>query len=179
MAENPDLVIVATGATPISLPIRGLDNSLTGEDVLTGKKDVDKRVCIIGGGMVGIEVAEFLVRAGHAVSVVELLEDVGRDMLPITRKLTLKYLADTGVEILTSTEISRFEGRQAFVVNEGKERLLGDFDSVVVAVGTRSVNELESLLRAEGMEVRVVGDAKKPRQIYDAVKDGFNVAIDI
>jgi pyruvate/2-oxoglutarate dehydrogenase complex dihydrolipoamide dehydrogenase (E3) component len=152
---------------------------LTGEDVLTGKREVGKRVLIVGGGMVGLETAEFLVDKDHQVTIVELLQDVGRDMLPITKKLTLKHLTDSGVEITTSSEVSRFEGKHAFVVSDGSERLLGEFDSAVVAVGTRSVNDLESLLRKEGIEVRVVGDAKRPGQIYDAVKDGYDIAASI
>jgi pyruvate/2-oxoglutarate dehydrogenase complex dihydrolipoamide dehydrogenase (E3) component len=79
-----------------------LDNSLTGDDVLTGKKDFSKRLCNIGGGMVGLEVAEYLVRREHQVTVVELLDDIARDMEPITRNLTVKELTNSGVEILTS-----------------------------------------------------------------------------
>jgi len=179
VAENPDLVIIATGAVPVSLPIPGLENPLTGEDVLTQSKDVGKRVCIIGGGMIGLETAEFLVKKDHQVTVVELLEDVGRDMLPVTKNTTLKSLNDAGTEILTSTRVTRLDGRQVFVESEGNERLLGKFDTVVVAVGTRSVNDLESVLREAGIDVRVIGDAKQPRQIYDAVMEGYEVSVSI
>lgn len=122
-----------------------------------------------------METAEFLVRNGHEVKVVEMLEDVARDVLPITRNLTLKHLAETGVEILTGTEVTRFEKKRTFAVSDGAEKYLGEFDSVVVAVGTRPVNELEMLLRQERLNVTVIGDAKAPRQIGDAVKEGFQV----
>ena len=93
-------------------------------------------------------------------------------------KVISRY-ADADVDILADTEVRRFEGKQAYVVNEGRELLPGEFDSVVVAVGTCSVNDLEPLLRATGIEVRVIGDAKKPRQIYDAVHEGYDVAVSI
>lgn len=171
--EHPDQVIIATGATPVIPSIPGLKELLTGGDVLMEKSHVGECVLIIGGGMVGLETAEFLVQKGHRVTVVEMLDDIARDMLPITRTLTLKCLAEAQVEILTGTEITRFDGKRAFAICDGAEKSLGEFDSVVVAVGTRSVNELEILVRREGLDVRVVGDAKAPRQIGDAVKDGF------
>ena len=123
-----------------------------------------------------METAEFLVRKGHEVTVVELLDEVARDMLPITRKLTLQYLAESGVRILRSTEVTRIDRKQVFILTGGAEKTLGEFDSVIVAVGTRSVNELEVIIRKYGINVKVVGDARAPRQIIDAVREGFEAA---
>jgi len=179
LAEHPDVTIVATGATPVVPSIPGLDHPLTGEEVLLKKARAGRRVLIIGGGMVGLETAEFLLNEKRQITVVELLEDVARDMVPITRKLTLQNLKKGGIEILTRSEVTRLEGKKVYVTTEGTEQLLGEFDSVVVAIGTRSVNELEVLLKKEGLEVRVIGDAREPRQIYDAVKEGHDVAVGI
>jgi 2,4-dienoyl-CoA reductase-like NADH-dependent reductase (Old Yellow Enzyme family)/thioredoxin reductase len=177
--EKPDAVIIATGAVPIIPTIPGLDKVLTGEDVLTEREDIGKRVLIIGGGMIGLECAEFLARRDHAVIVVELLEEIGRGLEPITKKLTLKNLASLGVNIHTETEVMRFEDKKAYIQSKGEKRLLGEFDSVVVAVGTRSVNDLEALLREKGFDVKVVGDAKTPGQIFDAVTQGYKAVLDI
>jgi 2,4-dienoyl-CoA reductase-like NADH-dependent reductase (Old Yellow Enzyme family)/thioredoxin reductase len=179
MAEDPDMVIIATGAVPILPSIPGLNEVLTGEDILTEKNHVGNRVLIIGGGMVGLECAEFLAAKGHDLTVIELLEDIARDMEPITRKLTVNRLNLSNVKILTNARITRFEGEKAFVELNGEEKHLGDFDSVVAAVGTRSVNDLIDPLRKRGMEVKTIGDARQPRQIYDAVKEGFETAVNI
>ena len=179
MTEDPDLVIIATGAVPITPAIAGIEDALTGEDVLAQKKDVGKRVLILGGGMVGLECAEFLAKKRHEVTVVELLEDVARDMEPITRKLTLKQLNSSNVRILTDTRIVRFDGGTAFAEINRKEQPLGTFDSVVMAVGTKSLNDLIEPLQKQNIDVEVIGDAKKPGQIYDAVKDGFDIATKI
>jgi 2,4-dienoyl-CoA reductase-like NADH-dependent reductase (Old Yellow Enzyme family)/thioredoxin reductase len=176
-AEHPDIVILATGSTPIIPSIPGLDDPLTGRDVLTRSREIGKRVLIIGGGMVGLESAEFLAKRDHKITVVELLDDVGRDMVPIAKKLTMMSLAGSGVEILTETEVTRFEDGLAYVKSDGTERSLGEFDSVVVAIGMRSVSDLESSIREEGIEVVVIGDAKAPRKIFDAVKEGYDVVI--
>jgi len=179
LTEKPDIVVVATGAKPIIPTIPGLNEVLTGEDILTERKDVGNRVLIIGGRMVGLECAEYLVNKDHQITVVELLEDVARDMEPITKKLTLKKLSESKVKIVTNTKITRFEGKKAFIQENGKEETLGEFDSVVAAVGTKSINYLISPLKEGGIETLIIGDASQPRQIYDAVKEGFKASIGI
>lgn len=178
-AEDPDVVIVATGATAIIPSIPGLKEALTGEDVLTGKANLGRRVLIIGGGMVGLECAEYLANKDHEITIVELLEDVARDMEPITRKLTLKQLGLSNITILTNTRVTRFVGEKAYIQENDNEKPLGEFDSVIAAVGTKSLKDLMDPLKARGIDVRVIGDASRPRQIYDAVRDGFETAIGI
>jgi 2,4-dienoyl-CoA reductase-like NADH-dependent reductase (Old Yellow Enzyme family)/thioredoxin reductase len=179
MAEKPDLVIIATGAVPIDLAIPGLTNSFTVEDVLTGKKTVGEKVLIVGGGRVGLECAEFLAAKKHSVTVVEVGEDVAIEMLPIAKNMIINALAKVGVEVITGSRITRFLGEKAFTHSGAHEKSLGEYDSVVVAAGTRSVNDLEPLLREKKIAVKVIGDARKPRQIHDAVKDGFKAAAEI
>jgi len=179
LAEKPEVVVIASGATPIIPALSGSNNILTGEDVLTKRKDVGERVLIIGGGMVGLECAEFLANKNHKITIIELLEEIARDMEPITKKLTMKKLASSNVKILTNTKIAHFEGKKAFIQVFEKKEILGEFDSVIVAVGTKPVSDLVNPLEERGIEVRVIGDAKKPRQIYNAVKDGFETAVNI
>lgn len=179
LAENPDLVIIATGAVPVMPDFKGLKEALSGEDILTNKKDIGGSVLIIGGGMVGLECAEYLAKKDHEITVVELLKEIARDMEPITKKLTVNQLISSNVKILTDTKIIRFDNRKAFIEIDGKEELLGKFDSVVLAVGTRSVNDLISPLEERGIEVKVIGDAKKPGQIYNAIRDGFEIAVEV
>jgi len=179
LSEKPDIVIIATGAVPIDPSIPGLTNFLSAEDVLTERKSVGKKVLIVGGGMVGLECAEFLAARNHRVTIVELLDDVARDMMQLTKTMTMTALMQAGVDIKTGTRISRFAGGRAFAQNGGREIPLGNYDSVVVAVGMRSLNELGPLLNEMNIEVKVIGDARQPRQIHDAVRDGFEAAVGI
>ena len=179
LAEHPDAVVLATGAAPIIPSIPGLDRVQTGEDILTGSGGIGRRVLIMGGGMVGLECAEFLSQRGHKVTIVELLEDVGRDMEPITKRLTLQALKAGDVKILTETKLSRLTGKEAYAIRDDREVSLGGFDSVVAAVGTRSVDDLGPPLAERGIHVKVIGDARTPGGILDAVRDGFNAAVEI
>jgi len=171
---EPDRVIVATGSQPVIPPIPGLDNPLTAEQLLTGRREAGRRVLILGGGLVGIEMAEQLARQGSDVVVVELLEEIARDMEAITRKITLKRLEELPVEVHTGTQLVRVEDGEAFVVagDVGEETSLGRFDSVLVSVGHRSHDPLSAELRAAGILVEVLGDARQPGQVFDATQDG-------
>jgi NADPH-dependent 2,4-dienoyl-CoA reductase/sulfur reductase-like enzyme len=178
---EPDHVIVATGSQPITPPIPGLDDPPTAEQVLTGARETGARVLILGGGLVGIEMAEHLSLAGREVVVVELLGSVARDMEAITRKMTLKRLEALPVTILTTTRLVRLEDHEAVVCNadNGEERSLGSFDSVLVAVGHRSYDPLSDGLLTKGVSVTVVGDAREPRQIFDATQAGRDAVASI
>ncbi|MFC1561570.1 FAD-dependent oxidoreductase [candidate division KSB1 bacterium] len=173
--EHPGIVVLATGSSPVTLEIPDLKNVLFGEDVLEEKAPVGERVLIIGGGMVGLETADFLTHRGHKVTVVELLDEIGRGMEAVTRKLILRNLEKYNVKIVTHTKLSRYDNGDTYISNGSEETLFGTFDTVVMAVGTRSVNELKEPLLQKGIKVHVIGDAEKPRQLFDAIREGFIV----
>jgi NADPH-dependent 2,4-dienoyl-CoA reductase/sulfur reductase-like enzyme len=171
---NPDHTIVATGSSPSRPPIPGLDKALTAEQILRGEREAGQRVLILGGGLVGIEMAEHLALGNHEVVVVELLEDTARDMEAIARKMTTKRLRDLPVTIHTSTRLVRMDGGEAIVdaADGGNERSIGRFDSVLVAVGHQPYDPLSNDLRNAGWSVTVIGDAHQPGQIFDATNAG-------
>jgi 2,4-dienoyl-CoA reductase (NADPH2) len=105
---------------------------------------------------------------------VELLAEVARDMEPVTRKMTMRRLQDLPVTVHTSTRLLRITDGTAHVEAEGGggEEPLGEFDSVVVAVGHRPFDPLSAALRESGVAVTVIGDADRPGQILDATRAG-------
>jgi pyruvate/2-oxoglutarate dehydrogenase complex dihydrolipoamide dehydrogenase (E3) component len=142
--------------------------------VLAGTTDVGHSVLILGGGLVGIEMADHLGRAGHEVVVVELLEEIARDMETISRKMTLDRLQMLPVTIRTKTRLVRMIGNEAIVshARNGAEKSIGHFDSVLVAIGHEACDALSKKLLAAGLPVTVIGDAREPRQIFDATQEG-------
>jgi NADPH-dependent 2,4-dienoyl-CoA reductase/sulfur reductase-like enzyme len=176
---EPDRVIVATGSRPVIPPIPGLDDPLTAGQVLTGQRKVGRRVLILGGGLVGIEIAEHLARERREVVVVEMLDDIARDMETITRKMVLKRLEELHVHVHTRTRLLRMNDGEALVLagDAGKESSLGRFDSVLVSVGHRSHDPLSAELREAGIPVRVIGDAREPGQVFDATQAGRGATV--
>jgi 2,4-dienoyl-CoA reductase-like NADH-dependent reductase (Old Yellow Enzyme family)/thioredoxin reductase len=178
---EPDRVIVATGSRPVVPPIPGLEDPLTAEQVLTGTREPGRRVLVLGGGLVGIEVAEYMAVTGREVEVVEILDDIARDMEAVTRKITLRRLESLPITVHTATRLMRLDGGGAFVRIGGaeEESSLGRFDSVLVAVGQRAHDPLSKALEAAGFDVKVVGDAAHPGQILDATLAGYEAVKEV
>jgi pyruvate/2-oxoglutarate dehydrogenase complex dihydrolipoamide dehydrogenase (E3) component len=178
-ALGPDAVIMATGSRPIIPEISGLKAPATAEEILTGTCEVGERVLVRGGGMVGIEVAEFLAGQGKQVVMVTMMEQVASDMDPVGRVLAMKRLHDLPVEIHVETELVRIEEDRTVIKDREGQRDLGRFDTVVVAVGNRSFDPMSETLRKKGITVLVAGDAATPARLYDAVSSGRAAALAI
>jgi len=197
---HPDVVIVATGAAPVMPGIAGIDasNVSHAHDVLAGKApEPTGRIVVIGGGMVGLETAEFLVRSADnpfvappRVTVIEMQEAVGVGLSGEARVLLLRRLAEHGVRILTGmrvTEVSAAGLRVAPTSQNGEpgengagkdggEETLIPVDAVVLATGVQPADALARELDGKVAEVYVIGDAKTPRLALEAIAEGAEVA---
>jgi len=176
---DPDVIIIATGSHAIIPGIEGLEEPLTDVQVLTGPILAGDRMLVLGGGMIGLELAEYLATNHKQVVVIEKLDDVAQDMDPVSKKLLLNRLNSLPVEILTSTELVNFSGKTASVHSQGHTKDLGHFDQTIVTVGHTSYDPLSDYLDSETTPVMVIGDADKPARIYDAVIAGHRVAMSI
>jgi 2,4-dienoyl-CoA reductase-like NADH-dependent reductase (Old Yellow Enzyme family)/thioredoxin reductase len=177
IAEQPDVVIVATGGTPLTVPFPGLDQTrwLLATDALEGTIPVETgSVFVIGGGLVGLEVADFLAARGKQVTLVEMLPEVGADMDKLARSMLLKRLREHGVEIHTNSRVTRLTPAAAIAEEDGQETSL-PIEMVVMAVGVRASRELADGLDGSGLEYHVVGDAVEPRQALEAIWEAFEV----
>ncbi len=178
-AFGPDAVIIATGSRPTIPHIPGLDDPITAEEIFTGTREAGDKVLILGGCMVAVEVAEFLAKRGKRVAVVEILEEVAHDMDPISRKLMMNRLAGLPVELHTKTRLVNIENGRALVDDQGAKRDLGQFDTVIVAMGNYSFDLLSGQLQEAGFAVKVVGDAEEPGTIYGAVSSGHRAGMTV
>lgn len=173
---TPEVLVLATGGKPIVPPIPGLsmDFCYTAEEALTQELH-EQRILILGGGLVGCEVAEFLGSRGKEIAIVEILPDLGLDLEPITRKLLLKRLLEKKPVIHTSTQISKIEKGTAFFQHQnGEERSLR-FDAIVLAVGFSQSNDLLQSIQSLASEIYSIGDCLMPRGIYEAIHEGNSI----
>lgn len=179
VARKPDAVVVATGSLPVIPGIDGIegDRVATAWEILEGKREVGIRVLIAGGGLVGCEVADFLGEHLHRVTLVEMLPEIAQDVPPQVNFFLLQRLREYGVQIRTGGEVIEFLEDGAVVSEkDGISRLEG-FDTIVLAMGTRSVNDLEGQLNEKIPELYVIGDALAPRRAMDAIEEGARVAL--
>jgi pyruvate/2-oxoglutarate dehydrogenase complex dihydrolipoamide dehydrogenase (E3) component len=177
---TPDVVIVATGGSPIVPDIPGVDgdNVVTAEDVLTGKKDVGNKVVIVGGGLIGCETAEFLAEKGKEITILEMLGRIGNDIGRTTRWTVMQRLKAAQVRMESRAKVVKITGQGAIVERNGSAELVQG-DSVVLAVGMKCENRLAKELKGKVPELHIIGDAAEPRRIINAVQEGFGVAREI
>ena len=181
---KPDAVIVATGSTPLILPIPGLADCgyVNAEDMLTGKYNVGKKVLIVGGGMVGAEAAEHLAERGHACDIVEMKPVVGEDIMPEPRKYIMASLEHHKVGQFTNARVSQFftDGVAYTSTLDGSTHELRGYDSIVLAMGYRSNNTLSAELEKLVPQVIGIGEARQaPGNPMLATGDALNAALAI
>jgi NADPH-dependent 2,4-dienoyl-CoA reductase/sulfur reductase-like enzyme len=178
---KPDVVILAAGATPIIPKIAGIsgDNVVLANEVLNGKKDTGQIVIVVGGGMVGAEVAEFLAAKGKSVTIIEMLDQVCIDMERRSKRVLLSRLASQDIKILTGVKLNEIKQGTINTINKNMQINSINADSVVLALGVMSNNELAEQLSTGEWEFYSTGDCNKPGKIIDAVFEGSYIAHNI
>lgn len=171
---HPDVVIVATGARPLVPPIAGVDcpEVTTAWEVLQSGV-AGRRVIVIGGGLTGLETAEFLAQGGSEVVVVEQLKRAGADMGATVRWHLMNRTRNLNIRVYTSTQVKEIRSGGVVVVSrKGSDETWTGFDTVVLACGARSRDELSAEIRDLVAEAYVIGDAAKPRRGLEAIREG-------
>lgn len=177
LGENPDVAIIAVGASPLIPNIPGVENAVTAFDVLAGR-EVGEKVVVIGGGGVGCDVAAELANEGKRVTIVEMLPKIGADIGISTRWTVLLYLREKGVEMLTNTKAVEIKPNAVVVEQNGEKREL-QCDTAILAVGTKPNNGLYDELNGKIAELYKIGDCVKPRKALDATREAAELALKV
>lgn len=178
--EDPDAVIVATGADPLVPPIPGIHGPsvVDAQQILLGRVPVerDERVVVVGGSATGCETAEYLLGRVGEISIVEMLPTVGQGIEQITRRKLLRELRERGVAILTESKVVMIEpDRVVYERPDGRTQSLAA-DRVALAIGWRARGD-ELAGRLEGREVHVPGDASRPADFVAAINAGADAGL--
>ncbi len=184
MIENgkPDAVVLAVGADKTSCPAEGMTASVVCDawQILDGSVKPKGPVIVIGGGLVGLETADFMREKGiKDITVVEML--TRPPVLPQAAHGQMLYrrLAADGIKLMFGTSVKRIEEKAVVVETKGEEKRLEPICQVVVAIGVTPRTELKEMLEKKGIRHFVVGDAIAPRRIIEATTSGAKAAWDI
>lgn len=174
--EQFDEVIVATGSLPVIPRINVSSTAckvLLSRQAFTEPESVGKDVVVLGGGSVGIEIAEHLHALGKKVTVIEMADKVCRDLGPLNRVDMIERIEKTDVTLLVNTTVLDVTEQGIRVSREGKEELLKVPETVVVSLGGRP----NPLTLPTNDRIHFIGDCKKVGNAMAAIHDAFQVAI--
>ena len=178
--QSPDAVILATGTTPAMPPIPGLEKAVTSLDAINQPEKLGKTVVIIGGGLVGCEIALDAANRGKDVTVVEALDDImaagGADAPYPNKQMIGDLFESKNVTVLTGTKLSEVTDEGAVVTAPDGETRLLKADTVISAMGFKPAANLKDDLAALNVPVCEVGDATGAGTIMKAIWDAYNAA---
>ena len=143
------------------------------KEPMTGKK-----VVVVGGGAVGLDVVEFFAARNAEISIVEMMDQIGRDLDPVTKNDMKDQMKKHHVAQLTKTALQEVKDSSFLVKDAEGEREL-PFDYGFVCLGMRAQGqlfaELSDAFVSDDVEILNIGDSKRARRIIDGTLEGRNI----
>jgi 2,4-dienoyl-CoA reductase (NADPH2) len=138
---------------------------------------IGKRVVIMGGSIQGCQTAEFLVRRGRKVTIVDTAEEIGEGLLETYIKPhLLNWLDEKGVAMLPGVKYEEITDKGLTITTKEGKRQAIEADTIVTALPLLPNTELLEQLNGIAPEVYAIGDCKDPHLIVDAIADGSRIA---
>ncbi|SDP42639.1 oxidoreductase [Desulforhopalus singaporensis] len=180
-AQSPDVVVVATGAKAAMINMPGTDHQsvVTGVDLLKDPSLAGQKSVIIGGGLVGCEIAIWLAAQGKECVIVEMCPSLmsGGIKIPIqVRMMTIDLLKKHGIMAFTDSKVQKIlDGKVEIEDGSGLTTEL-ETDTVVMAAGMVANSKLADDIENEFSRVYRIGDCRAPRNVMGAVWDAYEIA---
>ena len=197
---KPDVIIIATGGMAASPEISGINNS----NVINTLKlyrllkfylrflspsvlrwltkfwmPIGKKVVIMGGAIQGCELAEFLVKRGRMVTIVETSDKLGNGIATQHIERLIPWLAKKGVIVITEASYKELTDRGLTIVTKGGEEQIIEGDTIFSAMSLKPNNEFFKALEGKAPEIYMIGDCREASLITDAIDDGSRIGIAI
>ena len=190
-ALHPNIIVNSTGSNPLLPPIKGLHDHIDKEGSkvasITGMINhladypedcTGKKVVVVGGGAVGLDVVEYFAPKGAQVSIVEMMPQIGKDLDPVSKCGTNTLMREHNVNQMTETALCEVKADAFTVKANGEEKDL-PFDYGFVCLGMRAnapvLDEIREAFADTNVEIINIGDSVRARRIIDGVQEGHNI----
>lgn len=180
-ALEPEAIIVATGAAPLrpSVPGADLPHVMTGWRVLAGLEETGKTCVVVGGGLVGMEVADHLAEQGKTVVLIARSELL-KKAVHADRVYFVDRIAALNIEVLTHTRLLAVGSSWVEIEPENRiRRKLEGVDSVIFCTGYAPRKAETVALESLGVPVYYAGDVLGSRKFFQAIEEGTMTALKI
>ena len=139
---------------------------------------ISKNIIIIGGDLVGLELAEFLIERGRKVTVLEPSASLGPNLSIVRRSRVVHLLKENGATLLTNATINEIS-KEGVLYEHGEEAHLAKADQVIIAMGANPNLELTNALKEKNIAVTPIGDCTSIGYIHGAIADARNAVLAI
>ena len=174
---HPNIIVSSTGSAPLLPPIAGLKDRIDNENhniysilgmishINDFPKDLEgKKVVVVGGGAVGLDVVEFFADRNADISIVEMMDQIGRDLDPVSKNDTKTMMKKHNVHQLTKTALLEVKDSSFLVRGDGEPYEL-PFEYGFVCLGMRAQGQLYQNLTeefsSEDVEIMNIGDSRE------------------
>lgn len=174
--EAADVVICATGSHAFLPPIKGIEYGVTAVDVLKGAVTAKKEATIIGGGLVGCELAIWLSQHGKSVRIIEMVDTLMSTGAPadMNKQMILELLEHHQVEIRLQTKLQEIREHEIVVETQGAIQELAS-DCTILALGYRSNRSLYDQILLKAKDIYNIGDSSHPKDIMEGIWDAYEL----
>ncbi|TFF98246.1 MAG: FAD-binding protein [Promethearchaeota archaeon] len=174
---EPDVVILATGSKPIIPDIQGLNevNYKVFNEILEKESDVGENVVVLGGGMVGIELSEYLVSKNKKISLIEKMKKLGANIDQMVKFVVMYYFnKEKNIQKYLKAKVTQITKDKIIMEYKGESTEI-PFDDLIISTGVQSnLPELKEI-KSKVPIVKKIGDCKRPKKIVDAVSDAYKI----
>ena len=167
-----DEIIIATGAVPKNLLLKGVENSIEAIEYLLGTKQVGDNVVVIGGGLTGCEIAYDLILKGKNPTIIESLGDlmVSKSLCLANSSYLRDYFKYKKTPVYLESKVIEIDKDKVIIEKDGKQITIKT-DSTIRAVGYRP-----NPLTKSSKHVHVIGDAEKVGNLRTVIWRAWEVA---
>jgi 2,4-dienoyl-CoA reductase-like NADH-dependent reductase (Old Yellow Enzyme family)/thioredoxin reductase len=170
----PDVVVLATGSTPVYPQIDGTDNALVVSinKALNGQSPAKGKAVVVGGGPTGCEIALHLSEKGYQVTIVEMLSKLGSRLESMTKKILLRKLKENDVSFRTESKVLSIEQNGVIIAEKEGRQTTIPADQVIFSIGNQPEDGLFDQIKSMGYEIHRIGDCLEPRSAKAAIYEG-------
>jgi 2,4-dienoyl-CoA reductase (NADPH2) len=194
---SPDIVVIASGGIPGVPDIPGIDRRI----VVSGPKlhsmlkfylrflrpktlgklsklwmPVGRQAVIIGGGLHGCELAEFLVKRGRKITIVESAGTIGEGVPERKKHSLFRWLNKKGVTMIAGVKYEEITDNGLIIRTREGDRKTIEADTIIPAVPLKPDNKLVKNLEGKVPELYAIGDCSQAGVIIDAIDDAYRLA---
>lgn len=174
--SEADVVLCATGSNPFLPDIKGLETAYTAVDVLKGEKEIKEHAVIIGGGLVGCELAIWLAQHGKKTTIIEMADKLMSSGAPadMNVQMIMELLEHHHTDIHLNTKLQEVKDGTIIVkTKDMEEELIAP--EVIVALGYRSENTLYHAIMTKAKDIYNIGDSSHPKDIMEGIWDAYEL----